>query len=121
MNMPLLPRRMLDDVAQRFRLLGEPVRLELLNLLHMHDEMNVNDLVEATGQSQANVSKHLRLMAEEGLVRRRKEGLYAYYRINDPSLSGLCLLVCSQVQHDADLPAPLPSAPEPYFEELAAQ
>lgn len=98
MNAPLLPREVLTDVAQRFRLLGEPVRLTLLSLLHVHGEMAVNELVEATGQSQANVSKHLRLMAEEGLVQRRKEGLYAYYRIDDPSLSGLCLLVCSQLQ-----------------------
>ncbi len=102
MNSTLMPRHQLSEVAQRFRLLGDPVRLELLNFLHVHGELNVQALVEATGQSQANVSKHLRLLAEAGLVRRRKEGLYVFYRINDPSLPGLCLLVCSQLQRNRE-------------------
>jgi len=93
MSKSLVPRELLQQAARRFQLLGEPVRLEILNLLHVHGEMNVHQLVEATRQQQANVSKHLRLMASEGLVSRRKEGLFAYYRIEDPSLSALCLLV----------------------------
>ncbi|MDX1530602.1 MAG: metalloregulator ArsR/SmtB family transcription factor [Rhodothermales bacterium] len=97
----LLPPSWLERAAERFRLLGEPVRLGLLNLLHTRGEMNVQELVEATGQSHANVSKHLRLMLDAGLVGRRQEGLYAYYRIADPSLSGICLLVCAQLQREA--------------------
>ncbi|BBM68424.1 ArsR/SmtB family transcription factor [Rhodothermus marinus] len=97
----LIPREQLDQVARRFRLLGDPVRLEILNLLHVRGEMTVQDLVEATGQSQANVSKHLRLLREAGLVARRQEGPYAYYRINDPMLAALCVLVCSQVPEAA--------------------
>lgn len=97
----LIPRSLLKQVARRFKLLSEPVRLELLNLLHVQQEMNVQDLVEATGQLQANVSKHLRLLAEEGLVSRRKEGLYVYYSISDPNISALCLLVCGQLQAEA--------------------
>lgn len=102
MAQSLVPREMLERAARRFQLLSEPVRLELLNLLHTHGEMNVQQLVEATGQHQANVSKHLRLMAEENMVARRKEGLYAFYRIADPSLAGMCLLVCGQLrqQHE---------------------
>jgi len=94
----LLPKELLIQVAHRFRLLGEPVRLEVLNLLHSKGEMNVQELIEATGQLQANVSKHLKLLAQEGMITRRKEGLYSYYSISDPSLSGLCLLVCGQLQ-----------------------
>ena len=101
MAFQLLPREMLTRVANRFKLLGEPVRLEILNLLLSIGEMNVQELIEATGQQQANVSKHLKLLADEGMVARRKEGLYVYYSINDPSLSGICLLVCGQLQ-DAD-------------------
>ncbi len=96
----LLPRALLQQAAERFRLLGEPVRLELLSLLHIHGEMNVLELVEATGYLQANVSKHLKLLTKTGVVARRKEGLYVYYTINDPSLSGICLLVCSQLQNN---------------------
>lgn len=102
----LVPRELLEDAARRFQLLGEPVRLEILNLLHVREELNVQQIVEATGQSHANVSKHLRLMAAAGLVARRKEGLFAYYRIADPSISGLCLLVCSRLQRRENGGAP---------------
>ncbi len=100
----LIPRAKLGEVARRFRLLSDPVRLEILNLLHVHGELTVQDLVTATGQSQANVSKHLRLLREADLVTRRQEGLYAYYRINDPMLAALCVLVCSQVSEVPDAP-----------------
>lgn len=99
MSTNLVPRDLLEAAARRFQLLGEPVRLEILNLLQTHGEMNVQEIVDVTGQSHANVSKHLRLMASAELVMRRKEGLYAYYRISDPSLSGICLLVCGQLRN----------------------
>jgi ArsR family transcriptional regulator len=98
MEPTLVPQELFEKVARRFRILGEPVRLQLLNLLHANGEMNVQQLVEATGHLQANVSKHLRVMAEESLVMRRKDGLFVYYAISDQSISGLCLLVCGQLQ-----------------------
>lgn len=98
MRSNLVPRALLEQVARRFRLLGEPVRLEILNLLHARGEMCVQDLVEATGQSQANISKHLGQLAGDGLVTRRKDGLYAYFSIDEPSISGLCLIVCGQLR-----------------------
>lgn len=102
MQKRLVPRELLQKAADRFKLLGEPVRLEILSLLQVEGEMNVQEIVEATGQGQANVSKHLGLMAREGLVRRRQEGLFAYYSIDDPSLSGICLLVCGQLRNRAE-------------------
>lgn len=110
----LIPEPLLKRVSDRFRLLSEPVRLQILNLIHTHGELPVQEIAERIGQSQANVSKHLRLMLDEGMVSRRKEGLFAYYRIDDPSLAGLCLLVCGQLKEatpgaaragEADLPA----------------
>lgn len=98
MKQQLVPQPMLERAARRFKLLGEPTRLLLLNQLHVHGEMTVQELVEATGQQQANVSKHLGLMAREGLVQRRQDGLYAIYSIADPTLSALCMLVCGQLQ-----------------------
>ena len=98
----LIPRSLLESAAHRFKVLSEPVRLHILNHLHARGEMNVQELVEATGQQQANVSKHLRRMADAGLVVRRKEGLYAYYRIADPSLSGVCLLVCGRLRQEGE-------------------
>jgi DNA-binding transcriptional ArsR family regulator len=85
------------------------VRLELLNHLHVHGEMNVQDLTAATNQHQANVSKHLRILAEEGVVERRRDGLYSYYRIADPIVSALCVIVCSRMR-DEELASVQPGA-----------
>lgn len=101
MEAQLVAPAFFDQVARRFRLLGEPVRLHILNELHAHGEQTVQELVAATGQSQANVSKHLRLLLDEGMVARRQEGLYAHYRITDPTLASLCLLVCSHLKAEA--------------------
>jgi ArsR family transcriptional regulator len=98
---PLVPADQIDAVARRFRLLGEPVRLRLLNVLADEGESTVGDLVEATDQRQANVSKHLGLMADENLLTRRRDGVYVYYSISDPTLSALCLLVSTQLKEDA--------------------
>lgn len=97
----LVPISLLEEAAHRFRLLGEPVRLQILNLLHAQGEVNVQSIVEATGQSQANVSKHLRLLLDEGLVARRQDGHYAFYSTADPTLAALCMLVCGRLQQEA--------------------
>ena len=101
MRNSLIPREMLEQVAHRFKVLSETVRLEILNHLYLRDEMNVQQLVAATGTSQANISKHLRQMVDDGILVRRKAGQYAYFRIDDPSLSGLCLLVSGQLRVQA--------------------
>jgi ArsR family transcriptional regulator, arsenate/arsenite/antimonite-responsive transcriptional repressor len=102
----LIPGDHLDHVARRFRLLGEPARLRLLNALHASGELHVQGLVETTGLSQANVSKHLRLLLDEGLVARRQEGHFAYYRLDDPMLGALCLLVCGSMDSTPAAPSP---------------
>ena len=101
MSMKLIPISLLDRVAHRFKLLSEPLRLQLLNQLQVNGEMCVSDLVHATGQRQANISKHLNLLAREGILKRRKEGINVHYRIIDPSIQGICLLVCSQLGDEA--------------------
>jgi ArsR family transcriptional regulator len=101
-----LENKSLDLIAERFRVLGDPLRLRLLHLLG-DAEMSVGVLVEASGASQANVSKHLQILLKAGLVQRRKEGLLAYYKIVDPSIFQLCDLVCGRLseQFQADLSA----------------
>ncbi len=96
----LVPTTLFERVARRFRILGEPVRLELLNILHRDGEMNVQELVAASGHAHANVSKHLRVMAEADLVSRRKDGLYVYYKLLDPTLPALCMLVCGHLERN---------------------
>jgi DNA-binding transcriptional ArsR family regulator len=97
-------------VAERFRLLGDPLRLRLLQTL-AEGERSVAELVETTSTSQANVSKHLQLLLRAGLVRRRKQGLHSYYSIADPSVFQLCDLVCGSIgTHLHEQLAALPAA-----------
>ena len=87
----------LDLVAQRFRLLGEPTRLRLLRNLEQ-GEQTVNYLAEAIGGNQANVSRHLTAMAEAGLLNRRRDGSNVRYSIADQVVFKLCELVCNSAR-----------------------
>ena len=100
-----LENKSLSLIAGRFRVLGDPLRLQLLHLLGER-ELSVGALVEASGASQANVSKHLQIL-RAGLVERRKEGLLAYYKVADASIFQLCNLVCGRLseQFQDDLTA----------------
>lgn len=86
----------LELVAARFRVLGEPVRLRLLQQLALGDHA-VSELAALLGTTQPNVSKHLKLMQEAGLVVRRADKNSAYYAIADDSVFALCEIVCSRI------------------------
>lgn len=86
-------------VAERFKALGEPVRLQILNCLRA-GEMAVGELVDETGFGQANVSKHLRLLHSMGFVRRRKDGLFVYYAIADKETFQLCDMMCGRLEKE---------------------
>ena len=92
---PLAPEA-LALIARRFRILGEPTRLALLQELFA-GELTVTDLCERTGTSQANVSKHLATLTAEGILARRKDGLYVHYRIVDATVRQLCDVVCGSL------------------------
>lgn len=92
------PDPLLDLIAARFRLLGEPLRLKLLAALSM-GERNVGELVTLTGANQPNVSKHLAALAQGGLVSRRKAGTTIYYSLTDPSVLALCDSVCAGIRN----------------------
>ena len=83
-------------IAERFKALGEPARLQILDALR-DGEATVTELVDATGLGQANVSKHLGLLHGLGFVTRRKEGLFAYYGLADRNVFRLCDLMCARV------------------------
>jgi ArsR family transcriptional regulator len=97
---PLTPE-VIDLVAERFRALGEPVRLSILDALRGR-ELTVTELVEATGHGQANVSKHLQLLHGLGFVVRRKEGVYARYSLSGEDVFRLCDLMCGRLAREAD-------------------
>jgi DNA-binding transcriptional ArsR family regulator len=93
-----LPPHLLEHIAQRFRVLADPTRLRILQLLMDEGESNVGQLVERLALSQANVSKHLRHLLDAGMVIRRAEGTAAYYSVQDPTVVKLCDLVCDRLR-----------------------
>ena len=95
-----IPDEFLDLMAEKFRMLADSTRLAILRAL-MEGERNVTQVVEETGRNQANVSKHLKMLAEAGLVARRKEGLQVFYRLDDPLVEKLCKLVCETIVQEA--------------------
>jgi DNA-binding transcriptional ArsR family regulator len=94
--MEALDDQALEQVADYFRALSEPLRLRLLNTLR-EGPLNVGELTVVLGCSQANVSKHLALLAKAGLVSRESRGTSVYYQIADPRTYQLCDLVCGQI------------------------
>lgn len=91
-----IPKEVTKHVAEYFSILSEPMRLKILNLLR-DEEKCVQELVEATQTSQANVSKHLKVMLQAGILARRTEGTSAYYRVEDELTFELCHLVCDRL------------------------
>src|SRR5579859_3155914 len=92
-----LPPAALELVAARFRALGEPLRLRILQVL-ARGERGVSALVRIVGSTQPNVSKHLRVLQEVGLVERRPEGSVVNYSIADTTVLELCDRVCAGVR-----------------------
>jgi ArsR family transcriptional regulator len=97
MNADLPDDEQLEHIAERFRILGEPMRLRILAALK-DAELSVTDLVQATGSTQANVSRHLQALRQARVVKRRKKGTWVYYSIADPTVFELCRCVCGGSQ-----------------------
>lgn len=92
-----LPADLVELIARRFRVLGEPIRIRLLDQLR-DGERSVNDLAADLGAGQQNVSKHLSVLADAGILARRKDGNHVYYRIVDDGVLGLCQQVCGSLE-----------------------
>ena len=91
----------LEAVATRFRILDVPVRLEILNELATGPR-TVTELVQATGHTQPNVSKHLNTLLSHRIVRREKRGNSAYYSVADPAIFDLREIVCGNIERALD-------------------
>lgn len=85
-------------VASRFKVLAEPMRLQILQILK-NGEASVNELTEAVASTQPNVSKHLRVLQDEDLVARRQVGNNVFYRISDKTVFKLCDVVCGSLKN----------------------
>jgi len=95
--------QLLGRIADRLKAMADPLRLRILHLLQ-HGELCVTDILSEVGGSQANVSKHLALLRQSGLLECRREGVHNYYRIADSTVFDICRSVCDslerQIQED---------------------
>jgi DNA-binding transcriptional ArsR family regulator len=96
-----LPAPLVELIAERFRVLGEPMRIRLLDALR-EAPATVQELQRATGASQQSVSKHLGLLLRSGLVSRSKEGNFSLYAIADEGVFELCEQVCGGLRRQLD-------------------
>jgi DNA-binding transcriptional ArsR family regulator len=92
-----LPEDLIELIARRFRAMSEPMRIRLLDNLR-DGEATVGELSEAVHASQQNISKHLALLADAGVLGRRKDGNHVYYRIVDDGVLSLCEDVCGSLE-----------------------
>lgn len=100
-----LPDEALAQVAAYFQALSEPTRLQILNCLRQ-GERSVGELAQLCGYSSANVSRHLALLTQRGLVRREGRGNSVFYSIADESVYALCNLVCGNIARQLERTAP---------------
>ncbi len=97
-----VPEEFLDLMAEKFRMLGDSTRMAILHSLMAGVELNVSQIVTLTKRNVANVSKHLKQLADGGLLTRRKEGPFVMYRLDDPVVEKICSLVCDSLRHDIE-------------------
>jgi DNA-binding transcriptional ArsR family regulator len=103
-----LSEQLIELIAQRFRVLAEPMRIKLLDQLRAGDA-TVGELQDAIGATQQNVSKHLGILHSAGMVSRAKDGNHVRYSIADEGVFELCEQVCGGVRRRVDeLDAVLP-------------
>jgi DNA-binding transcriptional ArsR family regulator len=91
-----LPDEMFEPVAERLRILGDPTRLRILNLLRA-GERTVLDIAALTGATQPNVSRNLALLLRAGIVGKRQEGRHVHYRVLDPFVDRICEAICGSL------------------------
>jgi DNA-binding transcriptional ArsR family regulator len=98
--------RVFAVVARYFGVLSEPTRLKILHTI-CQDERSVSVIVEETGATQTNVSRHLGLMLQAGVVSRRRQGNTVFYRVANPEFVEICRSVCVQIAGRIDDQKPL--------------
>jgi ArsR family transcriptional regulator len=93
-----LPDVLVELIAQRFQALADATRIKLVDCICSRGEASVQELTEVVGSTQQNVSRHLGVLRDAGIVRRRKVGNFAYYSIADERVLVLCDDVCGSLE-----------------------
>jgi DNA-binding transcriptional ArsR family regulator len=108
-----LPIPLVEQIASRFRALGEPMRIRLVDRLR-DGESSVQELTDALGTTQQNVSRHLGVLHAAGVLSRRREGTRTMYAIADGTVLDLCETVCGGLRNQvAELDELLAEATRP--------
>lgn len=92
-----LPPDLAEMISARFKLLGEPMRLRIIDRVRA-GEVGVGALAEELGTSQQNVSKHLQTLHAGGILSRRREGNSVLYSLADPAIVEMCDQVCGSME-----------------------
>lgn len=109
-------KEVFDAVARYFSVLAEPTRLRILHAV-CQSEKSVSEIVELTGVTQTNASRHLNMMYQSALLSRRKDGNSVFYRVSDQTSVDLCRAVCLHVTAQMDSAQPLRKGLESFLEE----
>jgi len=112
--------KVFESVADYFGLLSEPARLRILHSL-CDDELSVNDIVERTGLTQANTSRHLNMLYRARIVDRRRDGSQVFYWICDPNFKDMCRTVCVAIAARGDVDQPRRATLRRLEEDLAGK
>jgi DNA-binding transcriptional ArsR family regulator len=102
-------QRVFEMAAELFSLLSTPIRLRILSSL-CHGELAVSELLGQVGTTQPNLSQHLAVLYQSGIVAKRKEGAQVFYRVQSEKAVALCRSVCTQVAIEIDEPMQLPAS-----------
>lgn len=95
-----------DACASYFGVLSEPMRLRILRSI-CEQEKSVSEIIEDTGATQTNISRHLNLMHRSGVLARRRDGNQIFYRVADVAMVEICRTVCRRISERIDAKTPL--------------
>jgi DNA-binding transcriptional ArsR family regulator len=98
--------RVFQSVARYFSVLSEPTRLKILHTI-CDEEHSVSAIVKASGATQTNVSRHLAMMLQVGVVSRRRQGTSVFYKVIDPEFAAMCRAVCVRIASRIEAGEPL--------------
>lgn len=98
-----------SKAAELFALMSSPMRLRMLSIL-CDQELSVSQLLESIDTTQPNLSQHLALLTQAGVLAKRKEGTTVFYRVQSEKAVALCRSVCTQVAIELDEPMQLPAS-----------
>jgi DNA-binding transcriptional ArsR family regulator len=102
-------QRVFEMAAELFGVLSTPIRLRILSSL-CNGELSVSQLLDEVGTTQPNLSQHLSVLYQSGILAKRKEGAQVFYRVQSERAVTLCRSVCTQVAIEMDEPMQLPAS-----------